>query len=64
MNRMGIVFLICVAVMIMFGLLDQKSRDNPKAIKIDSSMFKLSTSFMAGTIIVTAILAALYIVYW
>ena len=64
MNRMGIVFLICVAVMIMFGLLDQKSRDNPKAIAIDRSMFKLTPSFMAGTIIVTAILAALYIVYW
>jgi SSS family solute:Na+ symporter len=61
---MGIVFLICVAVMILLGLLDSKSKENPKAIQIDSSMFKLSPGFLTGTVIVTAVLAALYIVYW
>ena len=64
MNRMGVVFLICVAVMILLGLLDSKSKENPKAIQIDSSMFKLSPGFLTGTVIVTAVLAALYIVYW
>jgi SSS family solute:Na+ symporter len=64
MNRMGIVFLICVAVMVFFGLIDQRSKENPKAIQIEKGMFKLSPGFLAGTIIVTAIIAALYIAYW
>src|SRR5688572_12155672 len=64
MNRMGIVFLICVALIVLFGLLDPKSKDNPKALEVDSSMFKLSPGYLIGVIIVSAILAALYIVYW
>jgi len=64
MNRMGIVFLICAALIVLFGLLDPKSKDNPKALEVDSSMFKLSPGYLIGVIIVSAILAALYIVYW
>ena len=64
MNRMGIVFLACVALIIIFGLLDPKSKQNPKALAVDSSMFKMSTTYLIGVVIVSAILAALYIVYW
>lgn len=64
MNRMGIVFLACVALIVLFGLLDPKSKENPKALEVDSSMFKVSTGFLVGVVIVSAILAALYIVYW
>ena len=64
MNRMGIVFLACVALIILFGLLDPKSKQNPKALAVDSSMFKMSTTYLIGVVIVSAILAALYIVYW
>ncbi|HET6722524.1 MAG TPA: sodium/sugar symporter [Chitinophagaceae bacterium] len=64
MNRMGVVFIACVALIILFGLLDPKSKDNPKALEVDSSMFKMSTGFLVGVVIVSAILAALYIVYW
>ena len=64
MNRMGIVFIACVLLIILFGLLDPKSKDNPKALEVDASMFKVSTGFLVGAVIVTAILAALYIVYW
>ena len=32
MNRMGIVFLACVVLIILFGLLDPKSKENPKAL--------------------------------
>ena len=64
MNRMGVVFLACVALILVFGLLDPKSKQNPKALEVDSSMFRVSTGFLIGTIIVMALLAALYIVYW
>ena len=64
MNRMSVVFLACVALIVLFGLLDPKSKENPKALEVDSSMFKVSTGFLVGSVIVCAILAALYIVYW
>jgi solute:Na+ symporter, SSS family len=64
LNRMSVVFLACVALIILFGLLDPKSKDNPKALHVESSMFKMSTGFLVGVVIATAILAALYIVYW
>ena len=64
MNRMSYVFLACVALIILFGLLDPKSKDNPKALAVEKSMFKISTGFAAGILLVMGIIAALYIVYW
>lgn len=64
LNRMGVVFLVCIVLIILFGLLDPKSKDNPKALQVESSMWRLSTSFLIGSAIVMSLLAALYIVYW
>ncbi len=64
LNRMGVVFLGCVALILFFGLVDPKSKQNPKALEVDSSMFKVSTGFLIWTVIVCTILASLYIVYW
>jgi solute:Na+ symporter, SSS family len=64
MDRMGWVFLACVALMVLFGLIDPKTKDNPKALSVESSMFRVSPGFVIGSLIVTGILAALYIVYW
>ncbi len=63
-NRMGWVFLIIVAVMAVISLADPRSKDNPKALKIDASMFKLNTAFTIGAILICGILAALYTVFW
>ena len=64
LNRMGVVFLACVILIILFGLFDPKSKDNPKALEVEASMFKVSTGFAAGLLLVLGILAALYIAYW
>ena len=64
MNRMGVVFLACVALIILFGLLDPKSKKNPKALEVDASMFKVPMAYGIGILIVMGVLAALYIVYW
>jgi solute:Na+ symporter, SSS family len=64
LNRMGWVFLACLALVVLFGLLDRKSKDNPKSLEVESSMFRVSTGFAAGALIVLGILAALYIAYW
>jgi SSS family solute:Na+ symporter len=63
-DRMGFVFLIVVAVMVIISLVDPKGRNNPKGLEIDSKMFKPEGAFAVGAAIVCGILAALYIVFW
>ncbi|MGB3076817.1 MAG: hypothetical protein WBB36_15920 [Chitinophagales bacterium] len=64
MNRMSVVFLACVALIVVFGLLDPASKNNPKALEIDKSTFKISMPFLIGLLIVVGTTAALYIVFW
>ncbi len=64
MNRMSIVFLSCVALIVIFGLMDSASKSNPKALEIDKSTFKVSMPFLIGLLMVVGITAALYIVFW
>jgi solute:Na+ symporter, SSS family len=63
-DRMGFVFLIVVAVMVIISLADRTSRNNPKGLEIDAEMFKPKGAFAIGAAIVLGILAALYIVFW
>ncbi len=64
LNRMGIVFLILSAIMMVISLMDPKSKDNPKAIEFDKEMLRTSTSFKLGAIAVCMIFAVLYIIFW
>ncbi|WP_126246987.1 sodium/sugar symporter [Chitinophaga rhizosphaerae] len=63
-NRMGWVFVIIVALMVIISLMDPKSKDNPKALQIDTGMFKLAPGFAVGAIIICGILTALYTIFW
>jgi SSS family solute:Na+ symporter len=63
-DRMGFVFVICVAVMILISLFDQKRGIKSKGLEIDSSMFKVNSGFLAGSLLVTGILVALYSIFW
>jgi SSS family solute:Na+ symporter len=63
-DRMGFVFLIVVAVMVVITLADPRSKNNPKGLAIDSSMFKPRGGFAVGAAIVCVILAFLYTVFW
>ena len=60
LDRMGIVFLVCVAVMIVLGLW----KPSQKGLEIDASMFKVSGGFLAGAIVVVAIITFLYSYFW
>lgn len=60
LDRMGIVFLICVAVMIALGLWQPST----KGLEIDASMFRTKGSFTFGAIVIVAILTVLYTVFW
>jgi SSS family solute:Na+ symporter len=63
-DRMGYVFLILAALMITISLVEGKGKDHPKAIEIDAELFKTSTGFKFGALIITGIIAALYILFW
>jgi len=63
-DRMGFVFVICVAVMVVISLYENKKGIVPKGLEIDRKMFKLAPVFAVGALIVTGILAALYTIYW
>ena len=63
-DRMGFVFAICVILMIVISLIDQKRGLKTKGLEIDSSMFKVNNAFLAGSLIIVGILVALYTVFW
>lgn len=64
LDRMGFVFLISVLVMWIISTIEGRKGANPKGLEIDSSMFKTSNSFAAGSLIVLGIIVALYTVFW
>ncbi|MEX2591360.1 MAG: sodium/sugar symporter [Anditalea sp.] len=63
-DRMGIVFLILSFVIIGISLMQGKGKDHPKGIEITKDLFRTSTSFKIGAIIISGIIAALYITFW
>jgi len=46
------------------SLLMPKKENDTHAIEIDTSMFKITSGFAIGSIIIVGILSALYTVFW
>lgn len=63
-DRMGIVFLICVIGMYVISIYENKKGVEANGLEIDKSMFKVTPAFMVGSIIIIGVLAALYTVFW
>jgi SSS family solute:Na+ symporter len=64
LDRMGIIFLILCAVIIIMTLADPKSKVNPKGLEITKSMFLPGRSFVIGSVLICGVIAALYTVFW
>ncbi len=64
LDRMSIVFVILIAVMIVVSVMDPRSRLQEQKIIIERSMFRCPPSFLAGSVIILGILAALYTAFW
>jgi solute:Na+ symporter, SSS family len=64
LDRMGFVFIIVVALMVIISLTIPKTKEESKGLEIDSTMFKPTGSFAVGVVIVCGILSALYIIFW
>lgn len=63
-DRMGFVFLICVTGMFFISVKETQKGVTTNGLEIDTSMFKVTPGFAVGSIIVTAVIAALYIFFW
>ena len=64
MDRMTIVFVFLMLLMVVMSLADRTSKDNPRVVIIDKSMFRTSPGFIVGSFIIIGILAALYTVFY
>jgi SSS family solute:Na+ symporter len=64
LDRMSIVFVLLILIMIIISLLNPASKLQERKIIIEKSMFKLRPSFIAGSILILGILAALYTIFW
>ncbi|QNN41626.1 sodium/sugar symporter [Pedobacter roseus] len=64
LDRMGFVFVFCIIGMVIISLFENKNGVNPKGLEIDSKMFKTTTSFAVGALIIIGLLVALYGIYW
>jgi SSS family solute:Na+ symporter len=62
LNRMGIIFLVLAAVVVVITLFQQKS-NSPKAIQIDANLFKTDTIYLAGSVAILGIVAAIYLFF-
>jgi SSS family solute:Na+ symporter len=64
LDRMGIVFGVCVLLMILISLYDAKKGVKVKGLEVDTAMFKVSNCFAAGALIICGVLVALYSIFW
>lgn len=62
LHRMGIVFLILVALMIVVSVFSPAKKD--QGIEVTTDMFSVNRSFAVGALLALGIISALYIVYW
>jgi len=63
-DRMGFVFVLCAIGMYFISSIETKRGVQTNAMEIDKSMFKMSNSFLVGTLIILSLLLALYSVFW
>ena len=63
MDRMGIVFLICLAIIWVFAVIEG-NKQHPKAITISKGLFSTGKGFKIGSVIVIILLIILYTIWW
>lgn len=64
LDRMTITFFVVAIVMILISLIKPRPATDHHAIVVDTSLFKVTTGFVIGSVIICGILAALYTVFW
>ncbi|NQW47965.1 MAG: sodium/solute symporter [Planctomycetes bacterium] len=64
LNRMGYVTLILAVLMVLVSLATARPGDEDKALRWDREDFRPGAGFIAGSVLVMGVLAAVYAIYW
>lgn len=64
LDRMGFVFLFCVVGMWLISIIENPKGDRSNALEVDASLFRVSNTFLVGSLIIVGLLAALYAMFW
>ncbi len=64
LDRMAIIFFVCIIGMYIISKIDARRGVMAKGLEIDRKMFKPTPGFIAGALIVLGILMALYTIFW
>jgi SSS family solute:Na+ symporter len=64
MDRMTITFVLIIAIMIVMSLAKPEKGTGERLAEFDSSLFRVSPGFIAGSVLIVGILTALYTVFW
>ena len=64
LDRMGFVFAICMIMMFLISTFDNRNGVTPHALAVDTKMFKTTTGFAVGAMIIVGVLVALYTFFW
>lgn len=64
LDRMGVVFLLCILGMSIITNIENRRGVVPKGLEVDAKMFKTSPGFAIGSLIIIIALTALYTIFW
>ncbi|ARA94835.1 sodium/glucose cotransporter [Rhodothermaceae bacterium RA] len=64
MNRMGYVFLLSVALIVVISWAEGKGRDHPRAVRLEGTRLESDPIFTIAAFGILGITAALYILFW
>ena len=64
LDRMGFVFLFCIAGMAIINFVENKRGVTNKGLEVDASMFRVSKGFAVGALVIIGLLITLYTVFW
>lgn len=64
LDRMAIVFVICIIGMYIISMIENSKGTRVNALEVDTKMFKVSNGFAVGALIIGGILTALYTLFW
>jgi SSS family solute:Na+ symporter len=64
LDRMAIVFIICLIGMYIISMIENSKGTRVNGLEVDTKMFKVSTGFAVGALLIGGILTALYTILW
>ncbi len=64
LDRMAIVFVICVIGMYIISMIENASGKKVNALEVDTKMFRTTRGFAVGALIIVGFLIAIYTVFW